>query len=321
MEIFNPESNIQFMRARKYSLAIASILVLVSLFLIFGKGLNYGLDFTGGVLVEVSYEQPIDTGEVREALAEAGFEGAIVQSIGGTRDVAVRIQPKGMGFDESDEEEGHRADEIAGDVLAALRAGGAQVTEKRHDFVGPQVGEQLRNDGLIAMVFVIIGIGAYLAIRFERRFAAAALIAEFHDAVVTVGIIALVGREFDMAVLASVLAVVGYSVNDTVVVFDRVRELFRISRKSDPEQILNRAVNNTLSRTIVTSLTTAITMAALWIFGGPATEGFAVTMLTGVVIGTLSSIFIANPLLLLMGVSKQDLMRVKHDDPALARRP
>lgn len=318
MEVFNPDSKIPFLSMRKYSVVIAAILVVISSFMIFGKGLNYGLDFTGGVLVEVAYEKSIDTADVREALAKADFGSAVVQSVGGTRDVVVRLQPKDMS---SGEDTGQQADRVADQVLAALRAERGDVSLKRHDFVGPQVGAQLRNDGVVAVVFVMIGIMLYLGIRFERKFAIAVLIAEIHDAVVTVGIIALMGREFDMTVLASVLAVIGYSVNDTVVVFDRVRELFRLVRKADPEDILNRAINNTLSRTIITSLTTAITMGALYIWGGPAVQGFAVTMLIGILLGTGSSIFIACPLLLWLGLTKKDLMQIQRDNPELARRP
>jgi len=168
---------------------------------------------------------------------------------------------------------------------------------------------------------VIVGIGLYLGIRFEWRFAVAAIATEAHDALITVGIFALMQREFDLTVLASVLAVIGYSINDKVVVFDRVRELFRLARKAEPEEILNRSINNTLSRTIITALFTGITMAALYFFGGPAVHGFAITMLIGIVVGTLSSIFVASPILLWLGVSKQDLMPKTKDNPELARRP
>ncbi|MGA7296881.1 MAG: protein translocase subunit SecF [Rhodanobacteraceae bacterium] len=318
MQIFNPDSKIPFLSMRKYSAVLAIVLALAAVFMIVGKGLNYGLDFTGGVLVEVSYEKTIDTSDVRQALAKADFDNALVQSVGGTRDVVVRIQPKDMS---GNQDNGQQADRIAGQVLAALKAQRGDVSLKRHDFVGPQIGAQLRNDGIVAVVFVTIGIMLYLAIRFERRFAIAVLVTEVHDTLVMVGIISLVGREFDMTVLASVLAVIGYSVNDTVVVFDRVRELFRMARKAEPEEVLNRAINNTLSRTIITSLTTAITMGALYVWGGPAVKGFAVTMLIGIVLGTLSSIFISCPLLLWLGVSKHDLMPVKRDNPELARRP
>ena len=319
MEIFNPHSNIHFLGLRKYSVTLAVLLVVASLLLIFGKGLNYGLDFTGGVLVEVTYSKPVDVADARAALAEAGLEHAMVQGVGGTRELAVRLQPKD---DPGAAEDGKvNADRIANDVMAALKAHRDDVTLKRHDFVGPQIGAQLRNDGIVAVVFVMIGIMLYLGIRFERRFAVAALLTEVHDTLVTVGIIALMGREFDMTVLASVLAVVGYSVNDKVVVFDRIRELFRLARKADPEEILNRSINNTLSRTIITSLFTGITMGALYFYGGTAVHGFAVTMLIGIVVGTLSSIFVASPILLWLGVSKKDLMPVTRDNPELARRP
>jgi preprotein translocase subunit SecF len=179
----------------------------------------------------------------------------------------------------------------------------------------------LRSDGVTAAVFVIIGIGLYLWVRFERRFAIAALATEVHDVLVTLGVISLVQREFDLTVLASVLAVIGYSINDKVVVFDRIRELFRSSRKADPEEVLNRSINSTLSRTIITSLFTSIAMAALYFFGGPSVHGFAITMLIGILVGTLSSIFVASPILLWLGVSKKDLMPVTKENPELARRP
>jgi preprotein translocase subunit SecF len=214
------------------------------------------------------------------------------------------------------------AAEVSKQVLAALAADqpGVKLAHPP-DFVGPEVGQELKTSGIYAVIVVIIGIMLYLGMRFEKRFAIAALASEVHDTIITVGIIALVQREFDMTVLASVLAVVGYSINDKVVVFDRVRELFRLTRKADTPQILNRAINNTLSRTIITSVFTAITMASLWLFGGSAVHGFAITMLIGIFVGTLSSIFFASPILLWLGVSKKDLMPVTKENPELARRP
>jgi preprotein translocase subunit SecF len=212
-------------------------------------------------------------------------------------------------------------DQVAANVLAALKVARPDVSMKRSEAVGPQVGEELKGDGMIAVIFVIIGIMIYIGIRFEKRFAIAAIASEFHDTILTVGFFALTQREFDLTVLASVLAVVGYSINDKVVVFDRVRELFRMTRKAEPYEILNKAINQTLSRTIMTSLTTALSMFALYFFGGPAVHGFALTMLIGIVIGTLSSIFFANPILYWAGVSKKDLMPVTKENPELARRP
>lgn len=312
MELFPANSNIDFLGWRKISIAISIVLMIVSVFLITTRGLNYALDFTGGVLVEVTYDQPVEIGQVREALETGGIHNALVQSLGGTREVSIRLQPEG---------DNKEADKIAANVLDKLKATRQDVTLKRHDFVGPQVGEELRTDGLIAVVFVIIGIMIYIGIRFEKRFAIAAIASEIHDTILTVGFFALTQREFDLTVLASVLAVVGYSINDKVVVFDRVRELFRLTRKAEPYEILNKAINQTLSRTIMTSLTTSLSMFALYFFGGPAVHGFALTMLIGIVIGTLSSIFFANPILYWLGVSKKDLMPVTKENPELARRP
>ena len=247
MELFPSNSNVDFLGWRKVSIAMSIVLVIVSIALITTRGLNYALDFTGGVLVEVTYEQPVEIGQVREALDKGEIHNALVQSLGGTREVSIRLQPEGGQKD---------ADKIAANVLETLKASRPDVTLKRHDFVGPQVGEELKSDGMIAVVFVIIGIMIYIGIRFEWRFALAAIASEFHDTILTVGFFALTQREFDLTVLASVLAVVGYSINDKVVVFDRVRELFRLTRKAEPYEVLNRAINQTLSRTIMTSLTT-----------------------------------------------------------------
>ncbi|GAA0721067.1 protein translocase subunit SecF [Dokdonella soli] len=312
MELFNPNSNIDFLGGRKASIAISIALILLSIGLLATRGLNYALDFTGGVLVEATYEQSVEIDQVRGALDAGGFHNTQVQSLGGTRDVSIRLQPQ------ADQK---NADKVATDVLAALKAKRADATLKRHDFVGPQVGSELKSDGIVAAVFVMLGIMIYIGIRFEKRFAIAAIASEIHDTILTLGFFALTQMEFDLTVLASLLAVIGYSINDKVVVFDRVRELFRLTRKAEPYSILNKAINQTLSRTIMTSLLTALAMAALYFFGGPAVHGFALTMLVGIVIGTLSSIFFANPILYWLGVSKTDLMPVSKENPELARRP
>ncbi|HET6806929.1 MAG TPA: protein translocase subunit SecF [Frateuria sp.] len=323
MEIFNHNSNVPFLHWRRISIVIAGLLMIASVALLFTRGLNYGLDFTGGISVEVKYGSTVDIGEVRKALDEAGIENPVVQSLGGSRQVLIRLQPRTgkAGATVNGESASARADKVAANVMAALRKHRPDAVESSHSFVSPQVGDELKSDGSIAAIFVIIGIGVYLWIRFERRFAIAALATEVHDVLVTLGVISLVQREFDLTVLASVLAVIGYSINDKVVVFDRIRELFRLARKADPEEILNRSINTTLSRTIITSLFTGITMAALYFFGGPAVHGFAITMLIGIVVGTLSSIFVASPILLWLGVSKKDLMPQTRDNPELARRP
>ena len=321
MEIFNHNANVNFLGMRKISVGIAILLMIASITLIAVKGLNYGLDFTGGVSLVMDYDQPIQIGEVRDALEKGGMEHALVQSLGGTKEVSIRLQPKDD--PNSGVVDGGKVnlDKIATDVTKALQATRPDAKLKSRDYVGSAVGEELRSDGILAAIVVIVGIGLYLGIRFEWRFAVAAIATEAHDALITVGIFALMQREFDLTVLASVLAVIGYSINDKVVVFDRVRELFRLARKAEPEEILNRSINNTLSRTIITALFTAITMAALYFFGGPAVHGFAITMLIGILVGTLSSIFVASPILLWLGVSKQDLMPKTKENPELARRP
>ncbi len=306
---------------RNYSIAIAIALLIGSVALIVGRGLNYGLDFTGGVSLVVDYQQPVEVADVRAALAKGGIDRAVVQALGGTREVSIRMQPKDDPAALQTAGGKVNLDRIAADITSKLQAARPDAKLKSRDYVGSEVGAELRSDGMVAAIFVIFGIMAYLWIRFERRFAIAAVATEIHDTLVTLGVIALVQREFDMTVLASVLAVIGYSINDKVVVFDRIRELFRLARKAEPEEILNRAINNTLSRTIITSLFTGIAMGALYFFGGPVVHGFAITMLIGIVVGTLSSIFVASPILLWLGVSKQDLMPVTKENPELARRP
>jgi preprotein translocase subunit SecF len=351
MELFKSDTNFDFMAWRKPSLVISAILVILATAIIFVRGLDYGLDFEGGAMIEVQYDKakPADISEIRTALQGAGFENAVVQALGSTTEYAIRIKPQDdhaapaaqaatpadkaadkavadkAAADKAAQADGGiskaETDKIAHDVLAALQKTRPDVTIKRSDFVGSSVGEELRSQGLVAVLFVILGIMVYLWIRFEWRFAVAAVASEIHDTLITVGIFALTAREFDLPALAAVLSVVGYSINDKVVVFDRVREIFRSSRKGEPYEILNRSINSTMSRTIMTGLTTSLAVGTLYFVGGPALENFGLIMLIGIFIGTLSSIFFANPILLWLGVSKQDLMPTTRDDPELARRP
>jgi len=322
MEIFNHDSKIDFLRLRTISIGVSIALLLISLGALATRGLNYALDFTGGVLVEASYHQQPDIDGVRGALETAGFHNAQVTQYLGTNDVAIRLQ-----LEDANSAKGESSDDlkrmnlVADNVITALQAKTPDVTKKSASFVSASVGEELKSDGIVAVIFVIIGIMIYIGIRFEWRFAIAAIASEFHDTIIVLGFYALTHREFDVNVLASVLAVVGYSINDKVVVFDRVRELFRSVRRAEPVEILNKAINSTLSRTIITALFTAITMIALYLFGGPAVHGFALTMVIGILVGTLSSIFFASPILYWLGVSKKDLMPATRDNSELARRP
>src|SRR3569623_1684290 len=328
MEFFNHNTKIDFLRWRRISLTVSALLMVACAAIIFLRGLDYGLDFSGGALIEVNYTDPADIADVRGALTEGGYGSAVVQGLGTSRDYAIRIAPHDakadVGKDKTDAaapaDAKAKNDKIASEVLMSLTAMRPDAKVKRSEFVGPQVGEELRSDGLIAVIFVIMGIMFYLWIRFEWRFAVAAVASEIHDTLLTVGVFALRGREFDLTALAAVLSVVGYSINDKVVVFDRVRELFRSARKGEPVDILNRSINSTLSRTIMTGLTTGLAVAALWLVGGPAVENFGLIMVIGIIIGTFSSIFFANPILLWLGVSKKDLMPVTKEDPELARR-
>ena len=316
MEFFNPNANIPFMSWRKVTVGISAFLILASIVLLATRGLDLALDFTGGTLVEVEFEQPVEIEKVRTALDNAGFENFTVQSIGGAREAAMRLPPLVKG-DQSVESQR----QVAAAVAKALTSAGLKPTIKRSEFVGPQVGKELAEDGIIAVVFVILTIMTYVAMRFEWRFGLAAIAGEAHDLIITLGFVSLMGISFDLTVLAGLLTVAGYSINDKVVVFDRVREIFRSARKLEPEEAINKAINNTLSRTIITGITTFMALFSLYFLGGPVIEGFAMTVIFGIIIGTLSSIFFCNPLLLWLGVSKSDLQVVKKEDPELALRP
>jgi preprotein translocase subunit SecF len=316
MELFNPNANIPFMSWRRISMGISALLLVASLVLIFARGFNLAIDFTGGTLVEVQSTEVLNTGKVRAAMEKAGFEGIAVQSIGGAREVAMRLPPTVSGLSLRDQQT-----QTAEGVRKALAADGMVVTIKRSEFVGPQVGKELASDGAVAVIFVLLTIMLYVAMRFEWRFGLAGIAGEVHDIIITLGFLSLIGLSFDLTVLAGLLTVAGYSINDKVVVFDRVREIFRSARKLGAEETINKAINNTLSRTLITGITTFFALLSLYFFGGPVVEGFAITVIFGIVVGTLSSIFFCNPILLWLGVSKADLVQVKKEDPALALRP
>lgn len=297
--------NIDFMGKRRYAVVISLALALLAIVSIFTQGFRFGIDFTGGTLIEVQYKQSADLDHVRTKLAQDGFHGAIVQHYGTTRDVLIRIPPSA---------ETNNA-VISNQVLNVLNKEETNAAQMRRvEFVGPQVGEQLTNDGALALVVALIGIFIYILLRYEWRFAAGAIIATMHDVVITIGFFSLTQLEFDLTVLAAILAVLGYSVNDTVVVFDRIRENFRRMRKEEPVDVMNAAINQTLSRTTITSWVTLIAVLALLIFGGELIQNFAIALIVGITIGTFSSIYVASAFALMLGVKREDLLSPPKDD-------
>ncbi|KRT55985.1 protein translocase subunit SecF [endosymbiont of Ridgeia piscesae] len=312
MQIFNKTSKFDFMGGRKLASGLSAAVILVALVSVFARGLNLGIDFTGGTLVEVGYAQPVELPAVRKSLVEGGFEDATVQHFGTSRDVLVRLAPR----------DGVESAVVSDQAFAAMqRATEGKAELRRVEFVGPQVGDELTEDGGLAMLYALICILLYVGIRFEYRFAMGAVIALVHDVIVTIGIFSLFQVEFDLPVLAAVLAVIGYSLNDTIVVYDRIRENFRKIRKGTPIEIINASLNQTLARTLVTSLTTLLVLIALFLFGGEIIHGFALALIVGVVVGTYSSIYVASSAIIMMGISKEDLMPVEKEGAELDERP
>jgi preprotein translocase subunit SecF len=286
---------INFMGARNLAFAITMLLTLLALGSWFYKGLNFGLDFTGGTQIELSYTQPADLGKVRDQLAAAGYTDAVVQTFGATTDVVVRLQ----GDDPN----------LGNQVAAALQGVGDEaVTVKKVEFVGPQVGEELRDQGGLGMLLALGGIMLYLAFRFQWKFALGAIVSLVHDVVVTLGILSFFQITFDLTVLAALLAIIGYSLNDTIVVFDRVRENFRVLRKTSLIDNINISTTQTLLRTMATSISTLLAIAALLVFAGDNLYGFSVALFMGVLAGTYSSIYIANVVLIWLNLSVDDLI-------------
>lgn len=287
---------INFMGVRNVAFGFTMVLTVLALFSWFHKGLNYGLDFTGGTLIELTYEKPADVTLVRNELVKAGYHEAIVQSFGATTDLLVRMPGE-------DPQLGHQVAEalqkVGGDNPASV---------KRVEFVGPQVGEELRDQGGLGMLMALAGIMIYLAFRFQWKFGVGAIVSLIHDVIVTVGILAYFQITFDLTVLAAVLAIIGYSLNDTIVVFDRVRENFRVLRKASLIENINISTTQTLLRTMATSISTLLAIAALMIFGGDNLWGFSLALFIGVLAGTYSSIYIANVVLIWLNLNSEDLI-------------
>ena len=298
MQLLKLSDTVNFMRLRIPAMVLSTVLILGSFVSLGVNSLNWGLDFTGGTLIEVGYEDAANLEGIRAQLNEANFEDAIVQNFGSSQDVLIRIAPR----------DGVKAVTIGEQVLAALRADGIAVDMRRIEFVGPNVGEELTEQGGLAMLVALLCILVYVAMRFEWRFALGSVSALAHDVILTLGLFSVLQIEFDLTVLAAVLAVIGYSLNDTIVVCDRIRENFRKIRKGEPVEIINISLTQTLNRTIITSLTTVLVLVAVFYKGGALIHGFATALLFGVVVGTYSSVYIASSVALALGISKEDLM-------------
>ena len=298
---------LDFMSHRKLAYAFSGLLLLGSVFALVMNGLNFGIDFTGGTLVELGYTEAADLDGIRDAIGASEFGDATVQAFGSPQDVLVRLPQSTVAGDA----------EVSSRVLEILP--GAEM--RRIEFVGPQVGEELTEDGALAMLYALGGILVYVMIRFTWKFAAGAIAALLHDVLVVLGFFAATKMEFDLPVLAAILAVIGYSLNDTIVVFDRIRENFRRLRKNQAVDVVNRSLNQTLSRTLITSLTTLLVLTALYYLGGELIHTFATALIVGVVIGTYSSIYVASTTTLALGVQKADLMPVQKDDAGAETHP
>jgi len=303
MKILSGTTQIDFMGKRKLALVFSLLLILIALGSLVTRGLAFGIDFTGGTLIEVAYPDSVDLGGIRDLLEEAGYGDAQAQHFGTSRDILIRVAPRAD----------RASAEISEDILAALVSADAAAEMRRVEFVGPQVGEELTEQGGLAMLYALIGILIYVALRFEYRFSFGAVAALVHDVIITLGVFSVLQIEFNLTVLAALLAVIGYSLNDTIVVFDRIRENFRKMRKGTPEMVMNNSINQTLSRTLMTSLTTLLVLLSLFFMGGTIIHSFALALIVGVFVGTYSSIFIACSSTLALGVSKADLMPVEKE--------
>jgi preprotein translocase subunit SecF len=298
MEFFHKVPHINFLGLRKVAMSMSVVVLIAAIASLFINRLNLGVDFTGGVTVQVAYPAAVDLHQVRDALNQGGFADAQAQNFGTPQEVLIRLKS----------EQGVSGKDTGDKVVAALQKANPQVKLEQVNFVGPQVGQDLATKGAIAFFVTLIGILIYIVLRFEWRLALGAVAATLHDVVFTVGFFSILHIEFDLNVLAAVLAVMGYSVNDTVVVFDRIREDFRKMRKGTPIEIMNTAINETLSRTIMTSGVTLLVVIALLALGGPILHGFSLALFVGIIVGTYSSIYIASATALMLGVSKSDLV-------------
>lgn len=305
MQLLSGKSNIEFMSLRKPAMTFSLILILISISSLAINGLNLGIDFTGGYLIEAGYESDVKLNVVRETLDKNNFKDAQVQHFGTAKDILVRIPQREDGFSAG----------LGDEILEILKSTSSEtISMRRIETVGPQIGDELRDQGGLAMITALFGILIYVSFRFQFKSAVGAIFALIHDVIITVGCFSLLQIDFDLSVLAALLAVIGYSLNDTVVVLDRIRESFRTVRKKQPVEILNISLNKTLARTLMTSLTTLLVLTSLYMLGGEVIHGFAFALIIGVIIGTYSSIYVASSILLAMDVKKQDFLSVTKEE-------
>jgi len=302
--------NIDFMALRKPAVVLSAALLLISIVSLFTLKLNVGIDFTGGSIIEVGYQQAVELEPIRNALESNGFGDAIVQHFGSASEVLIRLVP------DVDKDKAELSSEII-ELLQAISE--TPIDVRRVDFVGPQVGEELTEDGGLAVLYALIAILIYVAFRFEYRFSLGAVAALVHDVVITLGVFSILQLDFDLSVLAAILAVIGYSLNDTIVVFDRVRENFRKIRKKTSLEVINTSINQTISRTLMTSFTTLLVLLSLFFLGGEVIHSFALALIIGVFVGTYSSIYVATTSALLLGISRSDLLVPEKEGEEAAR--
>ena len=302
MQLFKTRPNVDFMRHRRTALVVSAVAVIASLGSLLWRGLNYSVEFTGGVAIEASYGQPADLGAIRKELTDAGFEDVHAQVLGATTDVLITLRPPEQNAD---------VGTLRDRVLQILRSQGLTVEVRRFDTIGPQVGSDLAQNSVLAVLFASLCICVYVALRFRWKLAVGAIVAELHDVITTVGLFSIVGWQFDLSVLAAVLAVLGHSLNDKIVLYDRVRENFRLMRRGSAAAIVNSSVNQVLSRTFVTSGATMVAVVALALFGGQTLFGFSMALIFGIGVGVYSSIYVASAMALLLKVTPTDLVPTK----------
>jgi len=311
MEFFKKTTTIDFLEHRKIAATLSAILIFGSIGLLVVTGLNFGVDFTGGTIVELGYQQSVDLEDIRSIFQDSEFRGAVIQYFGTSTEVLIRLAPI----------ENLNNAEISNQVLRLLQQNSDQIEVRRVEFVGAQVGEDLTEKGGLAMLFALFGILIYVAIRFQIRFSLGAIAALIHDIILTLGFFSLTRMDFDLSVLAAILAVIGYSLNDTIVVFDRIRENFRKLRNSTAVEVCNISINQTMSRTIITGMTTLMVLFSLYFLGGETIQGFAMALIVGVIVGTYSSIYVASPVTIALGISRHDLMPVEKEGANISDKP